>query len=59
MKLRDIVLLGGALMILIAIILMLVSVVSHSTISPLIVSLTMIGGIVLIIIHHTIAMDES
>ncbi|MFP4078834.1 MAG: hypothetical protein ACLFUQ_06800 [Candidatus Izemoplasmataceae bacterium] len=59
MKLRDLVLLGGALMILIAIVLMLVSVVSNSTISPIIVSLTMIGGIVLVIIHHSIAVDEN
>ncbi|MFW5894840.1 MAG: hypothetical protein ACOCU0_02800 [Bacillota bacterium] len=58
MKRRDLMLLGGALMILIGIGLMLVSVLTHSTISPIIVSLTMIGGIVLIIIYHSTAMDE-
>ncbi|MFW6298983.1 MAG: hypothetical protein ACOC14_04800 [Bacillota bacterium] len=57
MKRKDLMLLGGALMILIGIGLMLVSVLTHSTISPIIVSLTMMGGIALIIYHST-AMDE-
>ncbi len=59
MKKEALVLMGGALLILTAIILMLVSVIFNSEIPPLFVSLTMIGGIALIIIHHTIAIDEN
>ena len=59
MRLVALALVGGALLILIAIILMLVSVIFNSQISPFLVSLTMIGGVALIIIHHTIAVDEN
>lgn len=58
MTFRNAVLMAGALLVLLAIILMLTSVVYHLSISPFLVSLSMIGGVALIIIHHSIAMDE-
>lgn len=58
MTFRNAVLIAGAFLVLLAIILMLTSVIFQLSISPVLVSLSMIGGVALIIIHHGIAMDE-
>ena len=58
MKFRNAVLIAGAFFVVLAIALMLASVLLHSSISPFLVSLSMIGGVALIIIHHGLAMDE-